>query len=162
MSAAAEQHADERRFCTFMIAGERYGVDILAVREVHRKVTLTRAHGAPPVVRGLMNLRGQIITVLDPAVRLGYDPAQRQLESRVVIVKAGGDGRVQTRRVGDDLVGLWVDRICDVISVPHEELSSASAGLSGRDRLVRCVVQVEDEVVRIFAADEMLGHEELS
>ena len=66
----------ERRFCTFFLGEECYGIDILTVREINRQVQITPARGAPEAVRGFMNLRGQIVTVIDPAVQLGYAPRE--------------------------------------------------------------------------------------
>ena len=57
--------ADEQQYCTFYVAGYYFGLDVLNVQEIIRYQEMTRVPLAPPVVRGLINLRGQIVTALD-------------------------------------------------------------------------------------------------
>ena len=59
--------SDARRYCTFFLDDECFGIDILAVREINRNMAVTPVRGAAPFVRGLANLRGQIVTVIDPS-----------------------------------------------------------------------------------------------
>lgn len=147
------QASSERRFCTFYLGAERYGIDILTVREINRHVMVTLAHGAPDCVRGLMNLRGQIVTVIDPAVRLGYEPRVLDKTTRLVILKTSAELEGAHHRevaTGDDLVALCVDRISDVISVPEGRLDPPPPDAQGRgERLLEGVAQLEGEVVRI-------------
>lgn len=158
--ARAAASADERRLCTFMVAGERYGIDILTVREVHRKVSVTPVHGTAPAVRGLMNLRGQIVTVLDPAVRLGHERLVPGPKSRVVILKSAAEAGGPAS--GEDVVGLWVERVRDVVSTSPEAIGPPPPELGSRERLVRAVVQLEDDVVRVVDPAEMLRLEEVA
>jgi purine-binding chemotaxis protein CheW len=151
---------DSRRYCTFYLGGECYGIDILAVREIDRHLAITSARGAAPSVRGLANLRGQIVTVIDPALRLGYPVREIDRSTRVIILKTNadmshlGDDSLET---SDEIAGLCVDRISDIISVPveaHEPppRDEAAAG----DGLISSVVQLEDQVVRIVSPRQML------
>lgn len=152
--------AGEKRFCTFFLGEECYGIDILTVREINRQVQITLARGAPPAVRGFMNLRGQIVTVIDPAVRLGYAPRELLPTSRLVILKTNAD----LERLGlanlatdDELAGLWIDRISDVISVGADQLSPAPPDPSGRnDQLIAAVVQRFEQVVRLVDPSALL------
>jgi len=154
--------ADEKRFCTFFLGEECYGIDILTVREINRKVQITPARGAPPTVRGFLNLRGQIVTVIDPAVRLGYAKRELLPTSRLVILKTNAD----LERLGladletdDELAGLWIDRISDVISVGADQISPAPPDQSGRnDHLIAAVVQRGEQVVRLVEPSALLRH----
>ena len=69
----------DRQYCTFIVDGRYFGLDVLKVQEIIRYQEMTRVPLAPPVVRGLINLRGQIVTAIDLRRRLGL--ADRQLES---------------------------------------------------------------------------------
>lgn len=152
----------EKRFCTFFLGEECYGVDILTVREINRQVRITLARGAPPAVRGFMNLRGQIVTVIDPAVRLGYAPRTLLPTSRLVILKTNAD----LERLGlanlatdDELAGLWIDRISDVITVGADQISPAPPDQSGgNDHLIAAVVQRYEQVVRLVDPSALLRH----
>jgi len=154
--------AGEKRFCTFFLGEECYGIDILTVREINRKVQITPARGAPPTVRGFLNLRGQIVTVIDPAVRLGYARREILPTSRLVILKTNAD----LERLGltdletdDELAGLWIDRISDVISVTADQISPAPPDQSGRnDHLIAAVVQRSAQVIRLVDPRALLRH----
>ena len=156
-------NAGERRFCTFYLGDECYGIDILTVREINRQVQITPARGAPASVRGLMNLRGQIVTVIDPAVKLGYPARELKKSTRLVILKTNADlvslglGKLATN---DELAGLWVDRISDVITVTEDQIAPAPPDQSGKnDHLLAAVVQLKDQVIRLVDPSALLGQD---
>jgi purine-binding chemotaxis protein CheW len=154
--------ASEQRFCTFFLGDECYGIDILTVREINRHVQLTPARGAPEAVRGFLNLRGQIVTVIDPAVRLGYQRRELLPTSRLVILKTNAD----LARLGlanlvtdDELAGLWIDRISDVITVAQDQITPAPPDQSGKnDHLIAAVVQRNEQVIRLVEPSALLRH----
>ena len=152
------QRTDERRLCTFLVDGDRYGIDILTVREVQRGPVVTPARGAHPAVRGLVNLRGQVVTVIDPAVRMGLPPRELDARSRLVILKTNAElppvegGELRT---GDDPVGLCVDRVSDVHAVEPDGMSPVPPGV-GRDGLLKGIVQLPRGVIRVVEPAAML------
>lgn len=91
---------------TFSLAGEEYGVDILAVREIRGWSRVTRIPQAPPHVLGVLNLRGAVVPVMDLRLRFGMEKAEYG-DSTVMIVVA-----VQER-----LFGIVVDAVSDVIDI---------------------------------------------
>ena len=159
MTAPAEASA-EKRFCTFYLGEECYGIDILTVREINRHVQLTPARGAPTAVRGFLNLRGQIVTVIDPAVQLGYRKREVLPTSRLVILKTNAD----LARLGlgdlvtdDELAGLWIDRISDVITVAADQITPAPPDQSGvNDHLISAIVQRNEQVIRLVEPSALL------
>jgi purine-binding chemotaxis protein CheW len=160
MNASTANHQSERRYCTFFLGDERYGIDILTVREINRQVQITPARGAPSAVRGLMNLRGQIVTVIDPAVRLGYPTREQKKTTRLVILKTNADLAAlghTTLSTHDELAGLWVDRISDVITVSEDQIAPAPPDQSGKnDHLLAAVVQLKDLVIRLVDPSALL------
>jgi purine-binding chemotaxis protein CheW len=165
VSAAPIRRHDERRLCTFYIDGERYGIDILTVREIQRGSSVTPAHGADPCVRGLVNLRGQVVTVIDPAIRMGRAPRELGRVSRLVILKTNAELPpldVGELRTGDDRVGLCVDRIGDVFSADEGVLDPVppAADGTGQDGLLSGVIQRPGEVIRVVDPAAMLRIEE--
>ncbi len=156
-------NAGERRFCTFYLGDECYGIDILTVREINRQVQITPARGAPVSVRGLMNLRGQIVTVIDPAVRLGYPARELKKSTRLVILKTNADLAslgLSKLATNDELAGLWVDRISDVITVSEDQIAPAPPDQSGKnDHLLAAVVQLKDQVIRLVDPSALLGQD---
>src|SRR5436309_12089744 len=98
------------QFCTFYVAGHYFGLDVLRVQEIISFQEMTRVPLASPVVRGLINLRGQIVTALDLRRRLDLpDRPADQLPVNVVV------------QTDDGAVSLLVDEIGDVLSVPEKE-----------------------------------------
>lgn len=156
-------NAGERRFCTFYLGDECYGIDILTVREINRQVQITPARGAPGSVRGLMNLRGQIVTVIDPAVKLGYPARELKKSTRLVILKTNADLAslgLSKLATNDELAGLWVDRISDVITVTEDQIAPAPPDQSGKnDHLLAAVVQLKDKVIRLVDPSALLGQD---
>ncbi|MCB9915986.1 MAG: purine-binding chemotaxis protein CheW, partial [Planctomycetes bacterium] len=124
----------EYRYCTFYIGEHRFAVDILAVREINRDMVVTPARGADPMVRGLLNLRGQVVTVVDPAISLGMGPVSMTRESRLIVLKNNAELEqkgLTHLRICDDLVGLLVDAVSDVVTVQGREIHPPPAGREG-------------------------------
>ena len=111
----------ERQFATFQVGEDLLGVEILLVREIIRQVEFTPLEEAPAGVRGLLNLRGQIITVLDLAALLDLPPTEVGSHTRCIILKtreeveAAMAAGLLEDRPGPDPVGLLVERIGDVV-----------------------------------------------
>jgi purine-binding chemotaxis protein CheW len=100
-----------RPYCTFKVADLLFGIDVLDVHEVIRHREPTRVPTAPPFVPGLINLRGQIVTVIDLRGRFGLSPSLL-IDSQVdVVVRAPGGA-----------IGLVVDEVCNVIEVDETVL----------------------------------------
>ncbi|HEY8256229.1 MAG TPA: chemotaxis protein CheW [Gemmatimonadales bacterium] len=102
----------ELHLLTFQLEREEYGLPITRVREVIRVTDITRVPQAPPHVRGVTNLRGRILAVVEIRSRLGLEPAVVTPASRIVVVEA--HGRV---------LGLLVDRVSRVTKVPGESVA---------------------------------------
>ncbi|MBW2281702.1 MAG: chemotaxis protein CheW [Deltaproteobacteria bacterium] len=163
MSGAATVIASETRLCTFYLGDERYGIDILTVREVQRGPVVTAVRGAHRAIRGLVNLRGRVVTVLDPAVQLGHDERPLDAKTRLVILKTNAElPRVEGAplETGDDRVGLCVDRISDVHTVEAGGIDPLPMHVSGSEGRLSGVVQLEDEVIRVMDPAAMLRLEE--
>lgn len=140
---------------TFVLDDMHFGVDVLKVQEVIRYQELTRIPLAPPVVRGLINLRGQIVTAIDLRHRLGLEErADGELPMNVVV------------RTADGVVSLLVDEIGDVVDVADSQFERPPDTLSGPTReLVRGVYKLKDRLLllldeeRATAVDGISGAE---
>jgi purine-binding chemotaxis protein CheW len=114
---------ESRQFCTFYIHQQCYGIDVLHVQEIVRSQPLTRVPLANPMVRGLMNLRGQIVTAIDMRRRLGL-PERSEKSELVNVVLQTGDGAV----------ALLVDEIGDVLEVDEQQFELPPQTLHGPSR----------------------------
>jgi purine-binding chemotaxis protein CheW len=100
---------EQNQFCTFYLDNHTFGVKVEQVQEVFRYQEMTKVPLAPPEVRGLINLRGQIITAIDLRLRLGMAPGpEEKLPMNVVV------------RTQDGVVSLLVDEIGDVLEAPDD------------------------------------------
>jgi purine-binding chemotaxis protein CheW len=132
--------ADEHQYCTFYVAGYYFGLDVLKVQEIIRYQEMTRVPLAPPVVRGLINLRGQIVTAIDLRRRLELDdrPAD-QLPLNVVV------------HTDDGAVSLLVDEIGDVLEVSEKLFERPPETLKGTAReLIRGAYKLPDRLLLIL------------
>lgn len=136
-----------RQFCTFHLGGLFLGVGVERVQEVLRHQRLTRVPLASPVIRGLINLRGQIVTALDLRRRLGLPPRpEGQLPMNVVL------------RTGEGAISLLVDEIGDVLPVDVELFSPPPETLRGPARaLVRGAYRLRDRLLLHLNTDEILN-----
>ncbi len=96
-------------FVTFTIAGQLFGVPVLAVQDVLRPQAITRVPMAPPEILGSLNLRGRIVTVVDTRHRLGLPKAESAEQPMSIVVPHG-----------DDLYSLAVDKVGEVLSLSEE------------------------------------------
>jgi purine-binding chemotaxis protein CheW len=138
---------EERQYCTFFLDGHYFGIDVLKVQEVIRHQEMTRVPLAPPVVRGLINLRGQIVVAIDLRRRLGLpDRADGQLPVNVVV------------SANDGAVSLLVDEIGDVLTVSEAEFERPPETLRGKTReMIRGAYKLERRLLLELAMDELMG-----
>jgi purine-binding chemotaxis protein CheW len=154
----------EYRFCTFYLGDDRYAIDILAIREINRDTQITPTRGSIPCVRGLLNLRGQIVTIIDPATVLGLPRREIGKESRLVVLKTNAelDQRgLTTAATCDDMVGFLVDRVSDVVNRHGRDIRSAPAQVknASNEHTLAGVIHLDDELVRVLDTELLLDVE---
>jgi purine-binding chemotaxis protein CheW len=147
--------SETKQYCTFMLDGQYFGVEVRQVQEVIRYQEMTRVPLASSVVSGLINLRGRIVTAIDLRRRLGLPDRQAgKLPMNVVI------------RAGDEAVSLLVDEIGDVIEVPVDRFEPPPETLRGAGRtLVEGAYKLEQRLMLVLntpEAIEVTNHELLS
>ena len=134
---------------TFYINNQLIGIDIRLVREINRSVATTPVPHAAATVRGVINLRGDVLTILDVAARLGLPHADVSCESRIVIVNWAAER-----------IGLFVDRVGDVVRTAGLELAPPPANLHGWDRrMLVGVCRVDGELLVLLETDLLLRPE---
>ena len=140
-----EQDGELRQLVCFKLGDEDFGVDIYNVQEINRMVEITKIPKSPDFVEGVINLRGQIIPVIDLRKRFGFDTLkERTKETRIVVVETG-----------KATVGFIVDQVTEVLRIPAgsieptpelvtsdvdaryiEGVAMLSAGAHGKDHLL--------------------------
>lgn len=140
-----------RQFCTFFVDGQLFGVPVQEVQEVIRYQKMTRVPRVPAVIRGLINLRGQIVVAVDMRRRLNSSELpDAQLPMNVVV------------RIADGAVSLLVDEIGDVLEAQEESFEPTPETVTGTLRtLIQGVYKLPDRLLLILDTEKAVNGVEL-
>jgi purine-binding chemotaxis protein CheW len=123
-----------RQFCSFRLEPYEFGIDVMAVRDVLRHGEFTRVPRAAAMVRGLMNLRGQVLTALDLRIRLGLPERPSNRPPLNIVVETA-----------DGLVSLIVDEVGDVLTLDDADRETTPDTVRGPARAVTSSVYKRDK-----------------
>ncbi len=141
--------SQEHKFCTFFVDQYFFGVDISQVQEVIRYQEMTGVPLSNSVIRGLINLRGQIVTAVDLRRRLGFSPLEEGRFPMNVVI-----------RTEDGALSLLVDEISDVLDVSEEMFENPPENLSGETRaMIHHVCKLKDRLLLILDIEQLLNLE---
>ena len=107
------------KYLTFSLAGESYGVPVLKVREIITMLHITTVPQMPPYVKGVINLRGKVIPVIDLRTKLGLPAASLTVSNCIVVVQITPTG-METKNIG-----LIVDAVEEVANLTHDDIEPA-------------------------------------
>ena len=145
-----ENKSEMRQLIGFHVGREEYGLEILRVREIIRIREITRLPQSPPFVKGILNLRGDVIPILSLGERFGLEGRAEGASSRVIVVKIGGH-----------LVGLMVDSVSTVLRIPADQIEPPPAIIGGLSRgFVVGVGKVGERLVILLDIDRILSKDE--
>lgn len=147
--AYMEEDAQKDKYLTFVLGSEQYGIDIACVTEIIGIQAITEVPQLPEFIRGIMNLRGKIIPVMD--VRLRFKKPFREYNDRTCIIVVD---------IKDLSLGLIVDGVVEVISIADESVVPPPDVKQGISRYIRGIGKVGDEVKLLLNCDELLSYEE--
>lgn len=142
----------ELQLVTFRLSGEDFGLDISMVKEIIRLQNITPMPKAPEFIEGVINLRGQIIAVMDLAKRLSVAKLNRTEKSRIVVVEIEGN-----------TVGLIVDEVPEVLRLSEENIDPAPEMFESKVHTdyIGGVGKVGERLVIILNTSKVLSGEEL-
>lgn len=150
------------QFVTFSVNDNQYGVDILRVREVLKHVSCSPVPGSHPAIVGLMNLRGQVVTVIDLGQRLDARSVDQE-RNTCLILKTDEELERQDLlslvkgRIGVDPVGILVDDMGEVVTVNEDELDDPPAQISEMEQaLVENVVMRDSNLLTQISLEKVL------
>lgn len=136
----------EVQLATFYVGDLFVGIELEKVQEVNRRTELVPTPGAPPQVRGVVNLRGEVVTVLDLRWILGLPTIEVGPQSRNVVTQADGE-----------LIGLLVDRVADIVSISNADISPAPPNLDIDAEFVRGVYRTQKEILLVLKLERVLS-----
>jgi len=146
----------EGKYLTFALGNEEYGLGILKVREIIGIMEITPVPHTPEFIKGVINLRGRVIPVLD--LRLKFDMASQEYTDRTCIIVVeilGRSGSIQ--------VGMVVDAVSEVVNVSAEEIEPPPAfGMDVDTAYILGMAKIKGKVKILLDIDKILGQGELS
>jgi purine-binding chemotaxis protein CheW len=148
---SASESKRSRKFLTFFLAGEEYGIEILKVHEIIGLLPITRVPKTPEFMRGVINLRGKVIPIIDARVKFGMPVVEATNETCIIVVQ-----------IRDTDVGVVVDRVSEVVDIPECEIAPApSFGAGFNTELILGIGKTQDRVKILLDIDSMLLSDEL-
>ncbi len=135
---------------TFYVGNALCGMDILKVQEINKLMQMTKVPQAPEYVLGILNLRGQIVTIIDLGKKLGLGETDLSQDPRNIIVNSSGGH-----------VGLLVRQISDVVEADMERKEHAPANMGGiQGEFFTGVYKTKSELIGILDVDKVLSIED--
>ena len=143
---------EEVQMVVFMIQDEEFGVEISQVKEILKLVPITRMPKSPEFIEGVINLRGQIITVVDLAKRFTLASKGNTENTRIMVIE-----------VGDNTVGMIVDSVSEVLRLPLKNIEKTPALIETtvHERYLKGVGKFEDRLLILLDLNEILTSDEL-
>ncbi|SHI10303.1 chemotaxis protein CheW [Ferrimonas marina] len=138
------------QWVTFQLEQETYGINVMQVREVLRYSDIAPVPGAPSYVLGIINLRGNVVTVIDTRARFGLAEAPVTEQTRVVIIEAE-----------DQVVGILVDSVAEVVYLNSSEIDTApNVGNEESAKFIQGVCHRDDKLLILVDLEKLLSDEE--
>ncbi len=138
------------QWVTFFLDGEMYGVNVLQVQEVLRVNEIAPVPGAPEYVLGIINLRGNIVTVIDTRQRFGLRQKELDDTSRIIIIEVAGN-----------VIGILVDSVAEVVYLRESEIESApNIGSEEGSRYIQGVSNRDNKLLILVDLNKLLNDDE--
>jgi len=147
-----EEKKKEYQLVVFKIGEEEFGVDISQVREIVRLIEVTYMPKAPAFIEGVVNLRGQIVAVIDLAKRLGIPSRPRGDTTRIIVIE-----------IGENTVGMIVDSVSEVLRISSENIEEVPGLIETEvpEHYIRGVGKLKDRLLVLLDLNRVLTHEEV-
>jgi purine-binding chemotaxis protein CheW len=138
------------QWVTFMLDHEKYGINVMQVREVLRNIEIAPVPGAPSYVLGIINLRGNVVTVIDTRARFGLNTIEINEDSRIIIVETM-----------EQTVGLLVDSIAEVADIFKSQIElTPNVGNDDSSKYIQGVHSRDGELLILVAVEKVLNEQE--
>jgi purine-binding chemotaxis protein CheW len=138
------------QWVTFRLAGETYGINVMQVQEVLRYTEIAPVPGAPDYVLGIINLRGNVVTVIDTRNRFGLESGEMTDNTRIVIIETEGH-----------VIGVLVDSVAEVVYLRQSEIETApNVGNDESAKFIQGVCHKNNELLILIELNKLLSDTE--
>lgn len=140
------------QWVTYQLENETYGINVMHVQEVLRLTEIAPVPGAPHYVLGIINLRGNVVTVIDTRTRFGLMPQEADERSRIIIVEVSGN-----------VIGMLVDCVTEVVYLHQSEIDTApNVNSDDSSRFIQGVCNRDDKLLILVEVNKLLNDEEMA
>jgi len=140
------------QWVTYQLEDETYGINVMQVQEVLRITEIAPVPGAPDYVIGIINLRGNVVTVIDTRRRFGLTSKESDDQTRIIIVEVNGN-----------VIGMLVDSVAEVVYLHQSEIDTApNVSSDDSSRFIQGVCSREENLLILVDVDKFLTEEEIS
>jgi len=144
------------KYLTFSLANQEYGIGILKVREIIGVMPITAIPQAPAYVRGVINLRGKVIPIVDFRLRFGMEAVEQTDQTCIIVV--GIDGPQ-----GTILIGVVVDSVSEVLDIKETDIESAPTfGVDANTDFILGMAKINNGVKTLLDIDKVLNVREIA
>ena len=155
---AAGVSDDDKQYLTFMLGGEMFSISILAIKEIIWYSNLTDVPMMPACIRGVINLRGAVVPVMDLSARFGKPSTPVTKSTCIVIIELPTDEEGERQHMG-----VVVDSVQAVLEIPSSQIEPApSFGAKIRPDFIEGIAKVNGKFVILLNVDNVLSAEEIS
>jgi purine-binding chemotaxis protein CheW len=138
---------DSGQFLTFTLQNEEYGIEILQVQEIKGFAKITPIPNAPPFVRGVMNLRGTVVPIIDLRARFSMEEKEYGQFNVIIVVN-----------VGQRIVGLVVDTVSDVLNIANDAIAvPPELTTAGGSACITGIGKLDDRIVMLLDTSRLVG-----
>jgi purine-binding chemotaxis protein CheW len=157
-----KSHRKEGKYLTFSLAGEEYGIGILQVKEIIGIITITPIPQTPPHVKGVINLRGKVIPVIDLRLKFGMPPMEYTERTCIIVIEV-------SQRLGYILIGILVDSVSEVLNIKGADIEDTPnfgtrlntdfiLGMAKAGHSIKILLDID----RVMNADEVAALEKVA
>jgi purine-binding chemotaxis protein CheW len=140
------------RLISVRIGDQEFAMTVMAIREIRGWIASTPLPHAPPYIKGMINLRGRVMAIIDLAVRLGFQPHEPTAASVVVVIE-----------MGDKVAGLLVDAVSDIFNVTEDmRQMTPNTGDSASRAYVESLIMINDKIIGILSLPSVMPQDPVS
>lgn len=146
------ENTDSLELLTFRLADQEYSLDIMSVREIRGWTRTTPLPHAPSYMKGVINLRGTVLPVMDLAQRLGLEPREHNDRNVIIVVSHN-----------QSMTGLLVDAVSDIVALTTDELQPPPEMQAGSEpNVIRSLTLINDRMIRVLDLDSIVAQTQSS
>ncbi len=151
-----QENKISNQFVTFRIEEETYAIDVFKIREILEVPEITKVPGMPKMIRGVINIRGAVVPVLDLKMKFGQTETSKNQDTAVIVTEIDSEGE-------NVLMGIMVDAAQEVITLEKENIEEPpKLGIFIDNKYLLGMGKIGDNFVIILNIDKLMSNEELS